>query len=321
MRHNLLSLVLVTLLAACGESQSRDIPETSETKEASMKKYPDGTAQSQQPAGSEPKFKTASDNEPVVSSSSWTRVNSESDWSADIADKVQVVVREEGQGPLVKPGDLVKVHYHGLTFNGGQRGQVFDSSRERGESVSFPVGKGRLITGWDKVIPGFKVGSKLTLMIPPSMGYGNKDMGKIKPGSTLLFEIDILDSATPPEAPIFPKLEDGDGRWNTLPSGLKILTLREGKGDKPAQGSNVKVHYSGWLADGTSFDSSYERGDPIQFPVGTGQVIPGWDEGIMALKKGSKAILKIPANLAYGANGAGPIPPNSTLVFQVELLD
>lgn len=318
MRHNILPLALVMIVAACGEPKSPEPVEPQQAKEATAigKTEPAGS----HPSG-EPALKRSGPSDAVPVCEPWIKVGSESDWMADNANSVQVVIREEGQGATVKAGDIVKVHYHGLTFNGGKRGEVFDSSRDRGQSVSFPVGKGRLIPGWDKVIPGFKVGSKLTLMIPPAMGYGNKDMGKIKPGSTLLFEIDILDSTTPPEAPAFPKFDDGDARWQNLPSGLKILTLREGKGDKPAQGATVRVHYSGWLTDGTSFDSSYERGDPIQFPVGAGQVIPGWDEGIMTLKKGSKAILKIPSGLAYGPQGAGPIPPNSTLLFQVELLD
>ena len=87
-------------------------------------------------------------------------------------------------------------------------------------------------------------------------------------------------------------------------------------------GSNVSVHYSGFLLDGTKFDSSYDRGQPITFPIGQGRVIPGWDEGIALLKVGSKARFIIPPNLAYGERGAGGvIPPNATLIFEVELVD
>jgi len=104
-------------------------------------------------------------------------------------------------------------------------------------------------------------------------------------------------------------------------SGLKILVEKEGTGRKPKAGEYVSVHYTGYLPDGTKFDSSYDRGQPIQFPVGKGNVIAGWDKGIMMLKEGSKAVLFIPSYLGYGERGAGGvIPPNSDLIFEVELV-
>lgn len=104
-------------------------------------------------------------------------------------------------------------------------------------------------------------------------------------------------------------------------SGLRYTVLSKGNGDSPNKGELVKVHYKGQLLDETVFDSSYKRNEPIEFKVGIGQVIPGWDEGIMLLKKGDKARFVIPSNLAYGESGAGGvIPPNSTLIFEIELL-
>jgi FKBP-type peptidyl-prolyl cis-trans isomerase len=104
-------------------------------------------------------------------------------------------------------------------------------------------------------------------------------------------------------------------------SGLGIKVLKEGTGDFPATGKNVVVHYSGFLENGKKFDSSVDRGQPFKFSLGVGQVIRGWDEGISKIKIGSKAILKIPASLGYGAAGAGGvIPPNATLFFEVELI-
>ena len=82
----------------------------------------------------------------------------------------------------------------------------------------------------------------------------------------------------------------------------------------------MKVHYTGWLKDGTKFDSSRDRGEPISFQLGKGEVIPGWDEGIRSMKEGGKRLLTIPPKLAYGGNRAGKIPPDSTLIFEVELL-
>jgi peptidylprolyl isomerase len=122
-------------------------------------------------------------------------------------------------------------------------------------------------------------------------------------------------SATPPPLPAGTTLE-------TTPSGLQYTVLRAGSGPSPASGQTVDVHYTGWLeADGTKFDSSVDRGRPFSFPVGAGKVIKGWDEGVLAMKVGEKRRLVIPSKLGYGPRGAGgKIPPDATLVFDVELL-
>ena len=104
-------------------------------------------------------------------------------------------------------------------------------------------------------------------------------------------------------------------------SGLKYEDLVDGEGDLAASGQMVSVHYTGWLTDGTKFDSSVDRNDPFSFPLGAGRVIRGWDEGVAGMKVGGKRKLTIPPQLGYGAQGAGGvIPPNATLVFEVELL-
>ena len=105
-------------------------------------------------------------------------------------------------------------------------------------------------------------------------------------------------------------------------SGLAYFMIKEGKGEQATAGKTVSVHYTGKLADGTKFDSSHDRNAPIEFPLGKGNVIPGWDEGIALLKVGGKATFIIPPHLAYGARGAGGvIPPNATLIFEVELME
>jgi FKBP-type peptidyl-prolyl cis-trans isomerase FkpA len=107
----------------------------------------------------------------------------------------------------------------------------------------------------------------------------------------------------------------------TTPSGLQYAVDQPGTGDAPKTGQTVTVHYTGWLTNGKKFDSSRDRNDPFEFLLGKGQVIKGWDEGVAAMKIGEKRTLVIPANLGYGARGAGGlIPPNATLVFAVELL-
>ena len=107
----------------------------------------------------------------------------------------------------------------------------------------------------------------------------------------------------------------------TTPSGLVIEELIVGDGAVAGAGQRVRVHYTGWLTNGTKFDSSKDRDDPFVFPLGGGRVIRGWDEGVAGMKVGGKRKLTIPPDLGYGARGAGGvIPPNATLVFEVELL-
>ena len=104
-------------------------------------------------------------------------------------------------------------------------------------------------------------------------------------------------------------------------TGLYYVKTQDGTGEKPSKGSTVKAHYTGYLLDGTVFDTSIERGEPIEFVLGVGQVIPGWDEGIAMMSKGEKAVLYIPYYLAYGDRDLGVIPPFSNLIFEVELID
>lgn len=111
----------------------------------------------------------------------------------------------------------------------------------------------------------------------------------------------------------------------TTDSGLAYEIIKEGSGVSPQKGQQVTVHYTGWLDEqgqpGTKFDSSVDRGQPFSFVIGVGQVIKGWDEGVMSMKEGEKRRLIIPADLGYGSYGAGSvIPPNATLIFDVELL-
>jgi FKBP-type peptidyl-prolyl cis-trans isomerase len=106
------------------------------------------------------------------------------------------------------------------------------------------------------------------------------------------------------------------------PGALAVDEVKAGEGATAVKGKTVSVHYAGHLTDGTKFDSSYDRGQPIEFHLGAGEVIKGWDQGIEGMKVGGKRKLTIPPELAYGARGTpgGPIPPNATLVFDVELV-
>ena len=115
-------------------------------------------------------------------------------------------------------------------------------------------------------------------------------------------------------------LSNGENMITTT-SGLKYEDLTVGSGAEAVAGKTVSVHYTGWLENGTKFDSSLDRGEPFMFQLGAGEVIAGWDEGVAGMKVGGKRQLVIPSDLGYGARGAGGvIPPNATLIFEVELL-
>ena len=108
----------------------------------------------------------------------------------------------------------------------------------------------------------------------------------------------------------------------TTKTGLQYVDIKVGEGTLPKLGDTVVVHYTGWLEDGTKFDSSVDRGEPFSFPIGMGRVILGWDEGVGTMRVGGVRKLIIPPDLGYGARGAGGvIPPNATLIFEVELLE
>ena len=121
---------------------------------------------------------------------------------------------------------------------------------------------------------------------------------------------------------LFTILISSCGRKNFMTkSGVNIEVITEGKGVTPKEGQMVTVHYTGWLTDSTKFDSSRDRGQPFTYQFGVGQVIKGWDDGVATLKVGGKSKFTIPSELGYGARGAGGIiPPNATLIFEVELL-
>jgi peptidylprolyl isomerase len=134
-----------------------------------------------------------------------------------------------------------------------------------------------------------------------------------------------LAAATTAFAPILPLRAQTAGNVITMPDGLKIIDVKVGTGASPKTGQTCVMHYTGWLyengAKGSKFDSSVDRNEPFEFAIGTGHVIKGWDEGVATMKVGGKRTLIIPPSLGYGARGAGGvIPPNATLMFDVDLL-
>lgn len=220
----------------------------------------------------------------------------------------------EGTGNRAKSGDNVVVHYTGKHTNDS----IFDSSVQRNQPFKFKLGVGQVIQGWDEGVALLNVGDKAIFTIPSDLAYGeNGAGGVIEPNETLIFEVELLDIVDGP------KPYDVLGKDTlTTATGLKYIKLNTTQGKQAEANKMVQVHYSGYLQDGSMFDSSVERGEALDFPLGQGRVIKGWDEGIALLKVGEKARLIIPYELAYGEFGHPPvIPAKATLIFDVELID
>jgi peptidylprolyl isomerase len=201
-----------------------------------------------------------------------------------------------GSGATPAVTDLVTVNYTGTLDNG----TVFDASSQHGGPASFPLN--RVIKGWTEGVSTMKVGGTRKLVIPPDLAYGAQGAGNgvIPPNATLTFIVELLDTKPAPQ--------------------VKIEDTQAGTGAAAKEGDTLTVNYTGKLENGTVFDSSVGK-QPFTFVLGAGQVIPGWDQGLVGLKVGGKRTLTIPPDLGYGAQGAGGvIPPNATLIFDVELV-
>ncbi len=238
------------------------------------------------------------------------------------------VMESEGEGRAPSIEDQVKVHYHGTLLDES----VFDSSVDRGTPAEFPL-RG-VIKGWQEGIPLLKPGGKAKLVIPPDLGYGPRPAGggKIPANSVLVFDVELieavdmaakaLEQANKDDVIIKNHLAEAglEGKTQRTDSGIYYMIEKEGKGDNPTIDSKVKVHYHGTLLNGNVFDSSVDRGQPIEFPLKG--VVKGWQEAVPLLKPGGKGKFFIPSGLAYGERGAGnSIPPNSVLIFNIELLE
>jgi peptidylprolyl isomerase len=221
----------------------------------------------------------------------------------------------EGDGAPATAGGLVTTVF--TIWVDEDAGPRFVVSSVDRDPLSFVLGAGDTVfPGWDEGVSTMQVGDKRLLVIPPELGLGDQGGGDIPPGSTLIMEVELVDAAEPV---VMTEVDEAD--YTETESGLQYYDIVEGDGATPEQGQTVVVHYSGWLEDGTKFDSSLDRGQPFSFPLGTGSVIAGWDEGVATMQVGGKRQLRIPAELAYGEGGSGTIPPGATLIFDIELLE
>ena len=251
----------------------------------------------------------------INSKNFWERMKMESS-TVTTDSGLKYIDSKVGAGDYPKEGDRVIVHYTGTLEDGTK----FDSSVDRNTPFEFPIGIGRVIKGWDEGVISMKIGGKRKLIIPSELGYGERGAGSaIPPNSTLIFDVELLD--------IKETFVDTDfslpGKEIKTESGLLMIEHKSGSGEKPIKGDKISVHYTGLLQTGEKFDSSHDRGQPITFNVGLGQVIKGWDEALLDMTIGSKRTLVIPPNLGYGSRGAGNglIPADATLIFEVELID
>lgn len=208
--------------------------------------------------------------------------------------EIEFELTEEGSGTAVASGDWVSVHFVAYLSDGTE----FFSTHEISETLVFPHDTGAMMPGLDMAVGRMKVGDKATAVIPPELAFGAQGNGQIPPNETLTFDLELVD----------------------IPD-IEMEILEEGEGEFPQVGDLITAHYRGTLEDGTEFDSSYDNGQPFQFVLGVGQVIPGWDMAFARLKPGGSAVLTVPPELAYGAQGRPGIPGGATLTFEVELLE
>lgn len=228
-----------------------------------------------------------------------------------------IIVKENKTGEKAVAGTMAEFHYAGYFRDG----KTFDNSFDRNQPLNVKVGKQQLMPGWDEGVSMLRAGEKARLIIPSALALGEKGYPPLIPPNTdLVMDIEMINV----KVIVPPVLFDIKGlEMKTTASGLNYYEVKKaGSAVKAAAGKTVKVHYSGYLADGKMFDSSVERGEPIEFPLGQGQVIPGWDEGIALMSVGDKFRLVIPYMLAYGEQGRAPmIPAKADLTFDVELVE
>ena len=220
----------------------------------------------------------------------------------------------EGDGEIPVDGQDVVVEYAAWLQEGEE---YIASSATVGEPLTFTLGSDvGVFPGWDEGVSTMKPGGKRYLVIPPELALGAEGGGRIPPNAVIIMEVELLEVK-----PLLLPTEISEEDFTVTDSGLRYYDIVEGDGAEATSGSTVTVNYTGWLTDNVKFDSSLDSGVPFPFTLGTGAVIPGWDEGVAGMKVGGIRQLVIPAELGYGETGSGSIPPGATLVFEVELLD
>ena len=232
-----------------------------------------------------------------------------------------------GNGAVAKEGDFVSIHYKlwvvkdsskmfkDWSGDSTKKNSLIGDTRQTNQPAKFVLGAGVLL-GSEEAIEGMKKGETRSIIVPSKLAFGDRGYGPVPPNSNLKFVVTLLDVK---EQLNMWKLDTSN--IQTTSSGLKYIIVQKGTGPYPDSGKTVLVNYSGFLTNGKRFDSSVEREEPFLFTVGMHQVIPGWEEGILLMNKGTKARLIIPSSLAFSNKKVGQIPANSDLIFDVELID
>ena len=221
-------------------------------------------------------------------------------------------ILETGDGTIPQKGDKLTIHYIAKIKDGDE----FDNTYKRDDPLTFRIGEGHVIEGWEEGLKLMSQGGKAEFVIPPELAYGEKGLDEVAPNTTVVFEIELL-NIQKPEEPFEPDPEV----FNSTPEGVKYVINEHGNRENIQEGSLVKVHYKGYFENGQVFDRSDENDKPIEFLVGEGMVIKGLDIGLKELKEGDKATLWIPYELAYGETGRNPIPPKTNIMFDIEILE
>ncbi len=236
-------------------------------------------------------------------------------WTTETGLKVIDVL--EGHGGLPEKGDIVSIRYTGWYLDGKQ----FDSTEKLGGPMKARIGKEELLPGLDEGVSSMRKGGKRILILPPDLAFGKEGRpGVVPPNAWVKFEVELVD-IQPGPAPILPWNDAGREIVATL-TGLQFVDFEMGQGDFPELSNTVVVQYTGFLDDGTLFDSTYYQGGPVEFELSEKSIIPGLVEGLLSMQPGGKRKLIIPPFLGFGSKGFGKaIPPNATLIYDVELLE
>lgn len=243
--------------------------------------------------------------------------------------------QKSGKGKMAAAGTFAKISVKARAI-----GANTDFIDTKGEAFDYEVGTGQLGIGFETGLVKMKEGDKATMIIPFGLAWGATGMAQagVAPYATLVFDVELVKVSSREEleankmkeaktsqaksaVELNKYLKSNNVTATPTASGLYYIEAVAGSGKQAIAGKKVKVHYTGTLLDGTKFDSSVDRGEPFEFTLGQREVIAGWDEGIALMKEGGKAKLIIPSDLGYGPRGSGPIPPNSILIFEVELIE
>ncbi|MFO8068108.1 MAG: FKBP-type peptidyl-prolyl cis-trans isomerase [Bacteroidales bacterium] len=223
-------------------------------------------------------------------------------------------ILKEGDGPKAFPGMMVVAEYTGFFDDN----VIFDSSKENGEPLKAKLGDETLIKGLEEGFTYLSEGDHARLWIPSELAYGEEGRGIIPPDKDLVFDVELI-KVDEPKKPV-PFNVEGKDTLETE-SGLKYIVVNQGYGKSPEPGQIVKVHYSAYLENGYMFDSSVQRSQPLKIVAGKGLLIKGWDEAVLLMRKNAKYRFIMPHDLAFGEKGFGDVPPYSTVIYDIELID